>query len=251
MAVKAKIEKLEDVPESLRGEYKEQDGAFYLDIEGLDDHHGVGALKRAKDYEKDEAKKHKERADSLTSELDKVRGELVELKKNGIPKGDVENLEKSYKEQLEKREKELSGKIDALTASLEKHLLDGGALQLASKLAAKPEFVEVLMPHIRGRLKIEEDSEGRHNIRVLDKEGKLSASSLEDLEKELLSNKAFAGILTGSKASGGGASGGSGRGGASSKKFGELTEQERTEWYKEDPEGFRKASEEHKRASRS
>ena len=42
---------------------------------------------------------------------------------------------------------------------------------------------------------------------MLDKDGKPSALSVEDLEKEVLSNKAFAPILRGSQASGGNASG--------------------------------------------
>lgn len=248
MALKAVLEKLDGVPESLRSEYKEQDGKFYLDIDGLDDHHGVGALKRAKDYEKEDARKAKEKVTTLTADLEKAQNDLTELRKNGIPKADVDALENSYKEKYGKKEKELTDQIATLTGSLEKHLLDGSATKLAAEIAAKPEYVDLILPHIRNRMKLEDGEGGAHVVRVLDKDGKPSAANVEDLKKELLGNKAFAAILTGSKAAGGGANGGKGGSATNrfNKKFGELTTAERTEWHAEDPAGFKAASDAHK-----
>lgn len=243
MALKAVLQNLDGVPESLRGEYKEQDGKFYLDIEGIDDHHGVGALKRAKDYEKDNARKAKEEVARLTGELDTAQRDMDELRKTGIPKGDVDRLEQSYKDKNAKREKELTDQISALTNSLELHLLEGQAVKLAGEVAAKPEYIEAIMPHIRSRMKLEM-TEGEHIVRILDKDGKPSASNLDDLKKEVLGMKALAPLLSGSKASGSGAGGGQGGGATSrnNKKFNELTEKERIEWHREDPEGFKAAS---------
>lgn len=240
MALKAVLQNLDGVPESLRGEYKEQDGKFYLDIDGIDDHHSVGALVRAKGYEKENARKANEKVTQLTSDLEKVQDELNELRKNGIPKGDVEKLEQSYKTKYEAKEKELNERITSLTSSLETHLLDGQATKLATELAAKPEYIDLLMPHIRGRMKLEGGTDGKQIVRILDKDGSPSALTMDDLKKELQGNKAFAAVLTGSKASGGGAGGGQGGGAThrSNKKFGELSEAERIEWHKEDPEGF-------------
>lgn len=248
MALKAMLDKLDGVPESLRSEYKEQDGKFYLDIEGLDDHHGVGALKRAKEYEKEDARKAKEKLTSVQAELEKAQNDLTELRKTGVPKGDVEALENSYKDKYGKAEKALNDKIAALTGSLEQHLLDGNATKLAAEIAAKPEYVDLILPHIRNRLKLEDGEGGAHVVRVLDKDGKPSAANVEDLKKELLGNKAFAAILTGSKAAGGGANGGQGGGAANrfNKKFGDLTEAERTQWHREDAAGFKAASEAHR-----
>jgi hypothetical protein len=241
MALKAVLESLTGVPESLRAEYKEQDGKFYLDIDGLDDHHGVGALVRAKGYEKENARKANEKVTQLTSDLESVRNELEELRKNGIPKGDVDKLEQSYKTKFAGEEKKLTDKIASLTTKLEKHLLDEQAMKLATELAAKPEYIELLMPHIRNRMTLEGDE---HTLRVLDKDGAPSALNMDDLKKELQANKAFAAILTGSKATGGGAGGGQGGGAAlrNNKKFNDLNEAERTEWHREDPEGFRAAA---------
>lgn len=241
MALKAVLQNLDGVPETLRGEYKEQDGKFYLDIEGIDDHHGVGALKRAKDYEKENARKAKEDFTRITGELEAAQRELDELKKNGIPKGDVDKLEQSYKDKLTKREGELTEKINALTSSLEKHMLEGQAIKLATDLAAKPDYVEAILPHIRSRLKLEEGEAGEHVVRILDKDGKPSASNMDDLKKEVLAMKALAPLLAGSKAAGGGANGGGGNGGGAPKKLSEMNDAERTQFAKDDPEGFRAA----------
>lgn len=251
MALKAVLQNLDGVPENLRTEYKEQDGKFYLDIEGIDDHHGVGALKRAKDYEKDNARVAKEKAEKLQADLDAANNDLTELRKNGIPKGDVDRLETSYKQKQQQSEDALNGKITKLTASLEKHLLDNRAQQLATEVAAKPEYVELLLPHIRNRMKLEAAGENEeHVVRVLDKDGKPSALNMDDLKKELLANKAFAAILTGSKANGGGAGGGGGGGGAS-KKLSEMNEAERKTFQKDDPAGFRAAVEADRQANAS
>lgn len=250
MALKAVLQNLDGVPDALRSEYKEHEGKFYLDIEGVDDHHAIGALRRAKDYEKDEARKAKSKVTDLTTQLETLQNDLNELRKNGIPKGDVEALETSYKTKYAAKEAELTGKIESLSKSLESHLLDGNAVKIATEIAAKPEYIELLLPHIRHRLKLEE-SEGQSVVRILDKDGKPSASNLEDLKKELLGNKAFGAILAGSKATGGGANGGGGGGAPSGKKLSEMTEAERVKWFREDPEGFKRAKAEQDGAAAS
>jgi len=73
---------------------------------------------------------------------------------------------------------------------------------MASKLALQGSS-DVLLPHIERRLKME-NKDGQALIRVLDKDGNLSANSLSDLEKEILETEAFAPILQGPKSSGSG-----------------------------------------------
>lgn len=251
MALKAVLTTLDGVPETLRGEYKEQDGKFYLDIEGIDDHHGVGALKRAKDYEKENARKHKEELTRATSELETAQRELEELRKNGVPKNDVERLEQSYKDKYSKAEKALQDRIAALTGSLERHMLEGEAMKMATNLAAKPDYVEAILPHIRSRLKLEEGENGEHVLRVLDKDGKPSAFNLDDLKKEVLGMKALAPLLAGSKAAGGGANGGGGNGGGAPIKLSDMNDAQRVQFAKDDPEGFQRAVAEAQQAAAS
>jgi len=251
MSLKSVLASLEGIPEAIQAQYKEHDGKFHLDIDGIDDHHGVGALKRAKDYEKENARKAKDESLRLTSELEVARSEIDDLKKSGIPKGDVERLEQSYKDRHAKSDASYQDKIKSLTSSLERLLLDGQAMSMANEVAAKTEYVEILLPHIRSRLKMEAGEGDTHVVRIVDRDGKPSASTIEDLKKELLGNKAFAAILTGSKAAGGGAGGGSGNGGGAPKKLNEMNDAERTKFAKDDPQGFRSALSEAQKASAS
>lgn len=240
MALKSVLTSLDGLSDELKKEYKEKDGKFYLGLEGLDEHHAVGALKRAKDHEKTLRQKAedklREAEDKVTAHEDTIEG----LRVGSLPKSDVDALKKSYDEKLKKQEDENKKERERLNGLVEKHLLDGEARRIATDISTAP---DLLLPHIRSRLAL--DATGTELvISVLGSDGKPSASSLDDLSKELLSNKSFAPILIGSKASGGGANGGSGGGSASSrnKPFKDLTEAERTAWFKDDPEGFRKAA---------
>lgn len=214
MALKAILESLDGLSDAVKSEYKKgEDGKYHLDVEGFDDHPSVGALKRAKDYEKSERQKAAKQVSDLQAQLEALTEERDDILKGAIPKGDVEKLENSYKEKLTKREKELSDQINGLTGNLQTMLVDNVAHGLASKISKAPELI---LPHIKARLKAEY-SEGKAVTRVLDKDGNPSAFSIDDLQKELVANPAFAPIIIGSKASGSGAEGGHGGSGAPGK----------------------------------
>lgn len=214
MALKAILESLDGLPDEIKSEYKKgDDGKYHLDVEGLDDHPGVGALKRAKDYEKAERQKLAKQLSDLQAQLDALIEERDGILKGAIPKSDVEKLENSYKEKLARREKELSDQISALTSNLQTMLVDNVAQSIASKISTAPELI---LPHIKARLKAE-FNEGKAVTRVLDKDGNPSALSIEDLQKEIVANPVFAPIIIGSKASGSGAEGGHSGSGAPSK----------------------------------
>lgn len=244
MALKSILESLDGLSEDVKKEYTEKDGKFYLDIEGLDEHPGVGALKRAKDHEKTLRQKAEGKVTELENTLTEKETEIEGLRTGAVPKDDVNALKTSYETKLSTKEAEFNERFGKLNSLVEKHMLDGKALEMATAISTVP---ALLVPHIRGRLKLEEVN-GELSISVLDSAGKPSAASLDDLSKELLSNKNFAPILIGSKASGGGASGGSGGGGAS-KKLGDMNEAERTQFAKNDPEGFRAALREQQAAA--
>lgn len=244
MALKSVLTTLDGLSEDVKKEYTEKDGKFYLDIEGLDEHPGVGALKRAKDHEKSLRQKAEEKVAAIEDQLTAKDNEIEGLRTGAVPKDDVNALKTSYETKLAAQQQAADAKYTTLNSLVEKHMLDGEALRLATDISTVP---ALLVPHIRGRLKLEE-VDGQLSVSVLDQSGKPSAASLDDLRKELLSNKNFAPILIGSKASGGGANGGSGGGGAS-KKLSEMTGAERTAYAKENPEGFRAELEAQKKAA--
>lgn len=128
--------------------------------------------------------------------------------------GDVESLEKSWQQKLSARESELQASIDQLTGHVQGLTVGQTASRIASELAV-PGSARVLEPHIRSRLGFDL-RDGKPTVVVLDKDGKPSAATVEELAKEVAADAAFAPLIIASQASGGGASG-SGKGGGAAK----------------------------------
>ena len=150
--------------------------------------------------------------------------------------GDVGALEKSWQEKLAATQAEAAAEIQRLNTSLTNVLVDNVAIQAANDIALEGSAV-VLLPHIKARLSME-SIDGTPVTRVLGPDGKPSAATVDELKEEFKANPAFAGIIAGSKASGGGASGA--KSGGATKKFSELTEAESIALYRKDPEAWRK-----------
>jgi hypothetical protein len=217
---------------ALKSEYKPEGDGYVLD---LTDYEDPAALKRAKDHEKEARKNAEKSAKDLQDQLAALTEERDNILKGAIPKADVEKLESSYKTKAATREKELTDRLTALQGNLQTMLVDNVATSLASKLSTAP---AVILPHIRARLSAE-IADGKASTRVLDREGKLSALTIEDLEKEFIANKDFAPILVASKGSGGGAAG-SGKGSGASKKLSEMTATEEAQFANANPEEYAK-----------
>jgi hypothetical protein len=136
--------------------------------------------------------------------------------------GNVEELERSWSEKYARREAELNGMLESERGTLSTQIRDltvgRTATDIASSLAI-PGSAEALLPHIERRLSVEQ-RDGKPVVVVLDKQGKLSAATLDELKAEFANNTAFAPLIAGSKASGGGASGAGNGGGAAKGNIG-------------------------------
>lgn len=140
--------------------------------------------------------------------------------------GDVDALNKSWEAKLAARETELAGEVSARDAQLLDLTVNAEARRIASELAI-PGSADVLLPHIKARLKYENGK-----VTVLDTEGKPSASTPAELAKEIANDKRFAPLIVASLANGGGASGSKGGRAADKNPFAKgdgfnLTEQAR------------------------
>jgi len=196
MAIKHTIAKLEDVDEGIRSHYKVVDAAdpskgFVVDLDGAPQQEDVGGLKRA---------------------LERLRIEKAEaieaLKSKGGTTEELESLRKSHETIV----KELKLKIDQTEGQARSAFKEKTVSELAAELGG--ENAALWVPHIESRLVIEAP-DGTNLIRVLGKDRKASALSLEDLKTELKSDKLFAPILQAGRASGSGTpGGGSSNGGA-------------------------------------
>lgn len=236
MGLKAVLENLDGVNEGHKALYKQGDGGkFYLEIDGVDELPQFQGMRRAKEQERDAHNNVANQLREAKAKIDELQNNLDDIHRGNVAKGDVEKLEQSWKDKLARKEAELTTQLTDLQKQVKTLLVDNVAQSLASKISTAP---ELLLPHITKRLAVETEN-GQLVTRVLDNAGKLSASSLEDLEKEFVTNKTFAPIIIGTKAGGSGASGGGGGGGAN-KKFSELSEKERTELYNRDPDEYRR-----------
>ncbi|AIW01674.1 hypothetical protein vB_Pae_PS9N_00023 [Pseudomonas phage vB_Pae_PS9N] len=192
MALKKKLTKEEHakLSDALKAEYIEDGDGFRLDVDGDED---TGALKRAKDREAQLRKDAEKEAKELRERLESIEGD------DARKKGDIATLEKSWQSKLEKQREEYEAKVSKLTSHTTKTLVDNVASQLAHKISNAP---AIIMPHIKSRLIA--DFEGDAPVtRVLDKDGKPSALTIDELANEFVANKDFSAIITASKASGG------------------------------------------------
>ena len=226
--LKYELENLDGVEESVKSLYEEKDGKYVLKIEGIPQPQNDDGLRKKVDEllaeKKAEQQKRKEAEEQAALE-------------HARKKGDIDALEKSWGEKFTARETELLNEKKALEAQVYKLTVGSKATELAAKLAV-PGSDSVLLPHISNRLQVE-TVDGEIKIRVLDLQGKPSALSIEDLEKEFRANEAFKPLIRASNASGSGASGG--QGGGATKKPSEMTTAERQEWQLRDPSGFKAA----------
>lgn len=156
--------------------------------------------------------------------------------------GDLEALEKSWAEKVKATEAELSGKLQQYEQMMTEITSGSEARKLAADLAL-PGHADLLLPHIKGRLKTEV-REGKPVVKVLDAEGNPSAMTIDDLRKEIKGNELFAPILSGSKANGAGGAGKSDGGRVERKGWGEMTDAERVELRKEDPAAYQQVVDE-------
>lgn len=114
MALAVAVESLSDVAEALREHYKEVDGRFFLDAEGIDAHPSVVGLKNSHDRLRKEvadAKSKLRKLDGLDpEEHQRLKGEIEDLqsqletakKLNGDGKGGGKASEEEYEARLER-----------------------------------------------------------------------------------------------------------------------------------------------------
>jgi hypothetical protein len=196
MALKKTLTKAEfdKLPEHFKTEYTADGDTYKLDVEGEED---TGALKRALLREKENAKTTKAR-------LAEIEEELESLKTNDArSKNDVATVEKNltakFQKQADETKTQYEARINALTSHATKTLVDNKALEIASKISNAPNLI---LPHIKARLQASFEGDEPATV-VLDKDGKPSALTLDQLRDEFVANKDFSAIIIASKASGG------------------------------------------------
>ena len=235
MAFKRKIDKtaFDALSDAHKALYTENSGNYELDVERDEDNQ---ALKNAKDREKQRADDAEANLTAIRTELNQLKDSIADDQRKGAgKKGNVEEVEKAWQTKFDNKVKELTDQLTARDSSLENILVSGKAEALAAELFG--EHSEIGLLHIKQRLKA--DLSGSTPVtKVLDKDGNLSALTIDELKKEYLDNPKYASIVVGSRGSGGGANGNGANGGGASKKPSEMTTAERTHLYNTNPTEF-------------
>lgn len=222
-----KLETLEGLSAELAELYEEKDGAYFLKVDGVvPKYHADKIL-----GEKAELKTRLDSIEQARLEAEAERQRIEEqaridsLKKNG----DIESLEKSWKERLDAREAELLQQIQEKNEALYKETVEVKALNIAGaiKESARP----LAMGYIKSRLRLGDDG----IVRVVDEQGNLTASTIDEFKESLKTNPMFQDIVIVNTNSGGGAAG-SGFGGGAAKKPNEYSVQEMKELRASNPE---------------
>lgn len=192
MALKKKLtkEEFEKISKNLQEEYVEDGDGYRLDVEGEED---TGALKRAKDRESQLRKDAELRLKELEGKLSSIEGD------DARKKGDIATLEKAWQKKIEDAENAASLKINKLADYAKSSLVDVVATSIATKISTSP---ALMMPHIKQRLQADLEGDAPKTV-VLDKTGKPSAMTIDELSNEFVANKDFSAIIIGSKGSGG------------------------------------------------
>ncbi len=222
-----KLETLEGLSAELAELYEEKEGAYFLKVDGVvPKYHADKIL-----GEKAELKTRLDSIEQARLEAEAERQRIEEqaridsLKKNG----DIESLEKSWAERLQTREAELLQQIQEKNEALYKETVEVKALNIAGaiKESARP----LAMGYIKSRLRLGDDG----IVRVVDEQGNLTASTIDEFKESLKTNPMFQDIVIVNTNSGGGAAG-SGFGGGAAKKPSEYSVQEMKELRASNPE---------------
>lgn len=147
------------------------------------------------------------------AQLEREQIEREAAKKNG----DFEALEKSYQEKLQ-------AEIDAkneLIKQRDQQSVEQTSQNLAGQLADTPHNQRLLQRFIKDRLSVVDGQ-----VKVVDENGQLSASTVDDLANEFRNSGIYDSLLTGTRGSG---TGGNGTPGGATKSASEYSEAERIE----------------------
>lgn len=182
----------EALDESQKGLYTLQgDNTFQLNVEGVPTQ-DVSGLKRKIDELLTEKKSVQQRA-TEAEEIAKLEA-AEKLKK-------ANDFEQLYNSSELEREK-ASGELATLKANLQKQQVASQAGDVASKLTKDTARAKLLTEQIASRLSLVDGE-----IRVLDANGNLTVSTVEELTTSIKTEYPF--LVDGSQAAGGGATGGS------------------------------------------
>ncbi len=243
MPLPFKVEDIETVPEALRGEYAEKDGAFYLNVEGLPQQEDTSGLKTALQKER-KAREDAEKQRKAWEKLGKSPDEIAEMlsaqeaaeRERAEKAGDHQKILKQHQDQWAKREKDLTDELNAARSSERSAIVGERLLSALTRAGVTEEGTELLPDRLANRIKFE-TVDGKRVLKIMAADGETpmagtgadGAATLDDLAKEATTK--YPSLFKGSGAGGGGKQPDHKAGGAGvTKKSDFKTEKDRAAW---------------------
>lgn len=207
------VDKIDSVPEALRGEYTEKDGKFHLNVNGLEDTSGLkSALKAERDarkaLDKDVAawKKLGKTPDEIAELVEtREREDAEKLKK----KGDFDAILKQHQDKWAGEKSALETELNAARNSERSAIIETSVMGALTKAKATVEGVDLLTERLGKRIKFE-TVDGKRKIQIMQADGSTpmagsgadGAATFDDLVKEAVKN--WPSLFEGSGSGGGG-----------------------------------------------
>ena len=221
----------EALEEDARKEYILDGDEAILKIEG----EGAPTLAAMAELEKKRQLEieHRKAAEKKVKEADDRAAQLQkDLESAGNNKEEIAKLTKRHQEELDSLRKEREEHDAKVKGQRDAAMIKEAAEKLSDRFTTPG----LISNEIAKRLVVEE-KDGEAVVRVLTTEGKASATSLAELQKEFLDNPDYKSIVKAKVGSGGGASQSQG-GGATDKPFKEMTATEQAIFANEHPEEY-------------
>lgn len=221
--LKLTIAKLDDVAEPLRELYVERDGKLELDVDGVPEMRA--ALKTANHEAANLRTKYK---GIEPEEVETLKQQLGELQAKSGPEA-IESIKQQLLTAHGKEKAKLETRLAKLTSALERALVEGVAV---AAIAAAKGSTQLLLPHVKQRVKMIEKDDGTFEAQVVDEKGNArvrddgSPMQIPQLIEELRSNEEFGRAFEGKGSAGSGMGGGGG--GRATKKRSEMSLAEKT-----------------------
>lgn len=234
------VDDINTVPEKARGLYTEKDGKYtYTGVDGLKS--ALSSTRAERDAANARAKKVAgyealgKSPDEIKALLDQEsQREQDRLTQEGDWNALKTQMEQNHTNAIQEKEK----RISKLQTTLEREMIDSRLQSVLSDKDVEGDSL-FLLPHMRGRVKLEETDNGFNTV-VLREDGSplLNAqnqpASLKDLALEYKGKEQFGRAFKGLNQSGGGGTGGGNGGpGGSTKKKTEMSALEKTRFIRE------------------
>lgn len=135
--------------------------------------------------------------------------EITQLREYKQKRDAQEKGFEQLEEQKQKEIRERDEKLQQMSKTLERHLIDGSIATAMSKYDVDPDMSDVLMSHIRPQFQVVQE-DGEYQQRVVDEHGDPQLNmmgefkTVEDVFKEMKENPKYGVFFRGNKASGGG-----------------------------------------------